>query len=123
MNDFSLLFCFCFQKRASHSFMDVKSLDDIIASADVEGQKGNYKSVIAMLEPLLKGEKKKTLSPSQEMEAVSRLCGAFRFLDNCKAALPHAKRWSELAILLDGKGSKEHAFALQELGLVETMLK
>ena len=73
MND---SFVSVFKNRASHSFMDVKSVDDIIASAKKALREGNYKGTISMLEPLLKGEKKKTLSPKQEMDVHHIVCGA-----------------------------------------------
>src|SRR3990167_5308408 len=118
-------FIFVSKTKGLHSFvMDVKNnVDDIIDSADKAFEEGNYKSVISLLEPLLKGKKKKTLSPSQERDAVGLMSTAFRFLHDYKSALPHAKRYLQLEIQVCGKGSKEHAIALQEVGLVETGLK
>ena len=76
-----------------------------------------------MLERILKGEKKKTLSPKQEMDVHHIVCGAYRLIQECRSALPHAKRFLDLVILHGGKGSIEHASALRELGRVERGLK
>src|SRR3990167_2800641 len=103
--------------------MEVKKVDNIIASADKAVHEGNYKGAISMAEPLLKGEKKKTLSPLQEARVHHFVCAAYRFIGEYRTALPHAKRYLELAAQLRGKGSLGHAIALQELGLVETKLK
>ena len=76
-----------------------------------------------MVEPLLKGEKKKTLSPQQERLVGIILGKSMNFLGNHKSALPHMKRAVELSIQLSGKGSKHHATALNGLGQVEMGLK
>lgn len=69
------------QKGFTSFIMDVKiNVNDIIASAEKAFHEGNYKPVIALLEPLLKGEKKKTLLPTQELNAIILLSSVFRFL-------------------------------------------
>ena len=91
----------------------INNVDDIIASANKAFREGNYKGALSLLEPLLKKEKRKTLSPMQELAVASTCSGAHRCLANYKTAFPHAKRVLELAIQLC-KGSKEHADVLQE---------
>src|SRR3990167_3958448 len=95
----------------------------IIDTARKAYMEGNYKGSIALLEPLLKGEKKKTLSPEQERIVVGLLSNVFRFFDDNKSALPHARRRLELSIQLNGKVSDEHASALESMGLAEAELK
>src|SRR3990167_2569438 len=99
------------------------NMDDIIDSANDAKDEGNYKEAIAMVEPLLKKEKKKTLSPKQEMDVRDVLSQCYHLLDDGKSALPHSMRKLELTIQLYGKGSKEHARALSGLGMVERDLK
>src|SRR3990167_5078795 len=70
------------ERKGFHSIiMDVmnNNVKEIIASALKAFDEGNFKSVIALLEPVLKKGKEKTLSPSQESIALGWLCTAFRF--------------------------------------------
>src|SRR3990167_7353032 len=71
------------------------SVVDIITSALKALNEGNYKPAIALVEPLLKGKKKKMLSPEEEQLALSVVGKSYEFLGNFKAALPHAKRYLE----------------------------
>src|SRR3990167_6805199 len=120
-----VFFCFQIGTKGLHSFiMNVENnVDDIIDSASDAMDEGNYKEAIAMVEPLLKKEKKKTLSPLQEMGVRDVLAQCYRLLDDVKSALPHSMRGLELNIQLYGKGSKEHAMALKGVGMVERNLK
>src|SRR3990167_970318 len=123
------LLCFLNQNKGAsfiHSFiMDINhnNVDGAIDSAAKLFQEGNYKGSIALLEPFLKGEKKKTLSPVQEYVVVAALGKTNELLGNHKAALLHVKRNVELSVQLYGKGSKDHASALNGLGQIETVLK
>jgi len=99
------------------------SVDDIIACANKMYGEGNYRGAVAALEPLLRKERRKTLSPAQELDVVYVSNNSYRFLDQPKAALPHMKRALELTIQVNGKGSKGHASALHGLGLLERELK
>ena len=121
----TILFVFKSKQKVFYSLiMDVKDnkLDEIIASAEKAFGDGNYKSVISMVEPHLK-ERKKTLSLMQEIHLRNVLGKCYYHLHDAKSALPHSMRGLELAIQLCGKGSKEHAVALQAFGMVESELK
>src|SRR3990167_4840758 len=124
------LLCFKSEQRGLHSFIhsfimdsNHNNVNDAIDSAAKLFQEGNYKGSIALLEPFLKGEKKKTLSPVQEYVVVAALGKSNELLGNHKAALLHVKRSVELSVQLYGKGSKDHALALNGLGQIETVLK
>src|SRR3990167_8978291 len=113
-------------KRASRSFiMDGKNntAEKILASGLELLKKGDYKRAIALVEPLLKGGKKKTLSLEDENAVVMILGKSYQLLGNYKAALPHAKRAVELSIQMYGKGSEYHATTLIGLGQMEIGLK
>ena len=101
--------------------MDVNT--GIIDTASKAKDEGNYKEAIAMLEPLLKKEWKKTLSPVQERRLRDVLSQCYFLLRDPKSALPHSMRELELAIQVCGKGSEEHADALQGLGMLESESK
>src|SRR3990167_2667628 len=104
--------------------MDFRNnVDDIIKSANGAMDEGNYKEAIAMVEPFLKKEKKKTLSPTQEKGVRDVLAQGYYLLGDAKSALPHSMREVELTIQLYGKGSEGHANALQAVGIVDTKFK
>src|SRR3990167_8179847 len=97
------------------------SVGERINRVDKMFGEGNYKGAIAVLEPLLRKWRKKT--PKQEWEVAAALSASYRFWDEPRAALPHARRNLQRAKELCGKGSKEHADALIDLGVVKMQLK
>jgi hypothetical protein len=73
--------------------MDVRgSVDETIEQARKELDAGNYRGAVALLEPLLRPRAKEKLSPQQECDVVGLLSSCYRFLDDDKAALPHAQQ-------------------------------
>jgi tetratricopeptide (TPR) repeat protein len=99
--------------------MSARSVDDVLAEAVKDYQAGNYEEALALLPALLKTP----LSPSQELNVVLYLSACYRFLDNERAALPHAQRYVALAQQLSGPRSLQHALALKGLCMVHTGLK
>ena len=100
--------------------MDVgRSVDEVVEQATKEFDAGNYRGAVALLKPLLKDK----LSPQQELDVAMWLSGCYRFLEDSKAALPHAERWVVLVQELHGPRSLDHAQALKELCMVHQGLK
>jgi tetratricopeptide (TPR) repeat protein len=103
--------------------MDARdAVDRVIGRVEKEYHAGNYRVCVELLLPLLRAKRKKKLSPQQECDAEMWLSDSYRFLDDDKAALPHAKRFVELW-QQNGPRSKGHAVALQVLCTVQRGLK
>src|SRR4051812_37700220 len=100
--------------------MDV---DAAVQQAMKEYVAGNYRRGVELLLPFLRPGARKKLSPQQERLVASWLSTCYRFLDDHRAALPHAQRCVELAPQLHGPRSQEHAAALKGLCLAHTELK
>jgi tetratricopeptide (TPR) repeat protein len=105
--------------------MDVSALtvNEIIVSAKMMLDKGNYRGAIAAVEPLVQKKRRKTLSLNQEFNVVDVLGRCYQALLDFKSARPHVKRLLKLTIKHFGKGSKEHAIASTGLGSIERELK
>ena len=100
--------------------MDVRrSLDETIGQAVKEYHAGNYRGGLALLLPLLKEK----LSPQQELNVSVWLSGSYHFLEDFKAALPHAEHHVVLEQQLSGPRSLGHAMALKVVCMVHRGLK
>lgn len=84
---------------------------------------GDFRGANSLLEPLLKRDKRKTLSPDEECDAVGLVGKNYQRLGMHKAALPFAMKHLELTIQLYEKGSMDHAIALDWVGQVQTELQ
>ncbi len=98
------------------------SVDATIVRSLMEFDAGNYRGAVALLE-LLRPRAKEKLSPQQECNVVGWLSTCYRFLDDFKAALPHAQRLLALQQQLHGPRSWQHAEALKGLSMVQRKLK
>lgn len=101
--------------------MDSNNVEEAILLAWEQKKAGNPEAALAILLPLWNARKEKTMSPDEELAAVSILrdCNLHRGAQRAKLALPYAHE----AVRMAQPRSEKHATALRQLGVAQTWLK